>query len=883
MFALKSLQAKLSLWIGLTLVVVSGSLIAFALVTSHQAAVTSADENVRANARLTSTQIKAQVEVALDAARTLAQALSAVKSDHLILSRDQANSLLKQVLDQNPAFVGVYTLWEPNAFDGHDADYVNQPGHDATGRFIPYWNRNIEGQVQLEALTDYETAGPGDYYQCPKRTQQECIIDPYVYKIQGQNIFIISLVVPIVVDGTFYGIAGVDIKLTTLQQIADSMADSLTLYNHTAQLLLVSNNGTLASVTGQSNLQGKKLADLPGSNAAGDMTIIQAGGEALAPKGTVLQAIVPVHFGQTKMPWGVELHVPLSEINAAADAETLRMSFIAAVLIVLGVVIIWFLLGQLVSRPVGLIATVLQNLAHGDTRILVSAKERSANSARQDEVGAAVRSVTEMREYLTEMAQAAETIAGGDLTATVQPRGADDRMGHAFEAMTQNLSSLVGQVAESAAQVSEAASAVEAAARQAGEATGQIAATMQQVAKGTSQQTENVTRTAHSVEQMQRAITGVAQGAQDQARSVSEATGVMGEVSRAVEEIRQEAAAQAQGMAQATAARAGLAEALQQVSVATEQVSDETQQAVSAAGDGLGLVMQTVSGIQQVRTATEQLAERVRGLGQQSAQIGSIVETIEDIAAQTNLLALNAAIEAARAGVHGKGFAVVADEVRKLAERASAATKEIGGMIRTIQNEAADTVQAMGQAGADVNMAVTLTDQTGTAFRAIAERAQNSAERMVEVQAAVQLMEAASGQLEQAVSEAVATATRNQQAAEAMGRLNGQLAVSLDAVSAVVEENTASTEEMAAGSSEVAVAIENIASVSEENGAAVEEVSASAEEMSAQVQQVTASAQALTEMAQALQAAVAQFTLADTAAEAPPAPRQAERRFRPRA
>lgn len=119
---------------------------------------------------------------------------------------------------------------------------------------------------------------------------------------------------------------------------------------------------------------------------------------------------------------------------------------------------------------------------------------------------------------------------------------------------------------------------------------------------------------------------------------------------------------------------------------------------------GVNEVETVISSIRSQADKTRKDAELIKALVEQSNKIGSIVQTIEDIASQTNLLALNAAIEAARAGEAGKGFAVVADEVRALASRSSASTQEITKMVTQIQSDANSANESMNQSLGDMNV-----------------------------------------------------------------------------------------------------------------------------------------------------------------------------------
>jgi methyl-accepting chemotaxis protein len=179
------------------------------------------------------------------------------------------------------------------------------------------------------------------------------------------------------------------------------------------------------------------------------------------------------------------------------------------------------------------------------------------------------------------------------------------------------------------------------------------------------------------------------------------------------------------------------------------QAADASKTTADTATKGKQVIETTAAGMASIAITVQGAASTIEELGRSSAQIGEIVATINGIADQTNLLALNAAIEAARAGEQGRGFAVVADEVRKLAERTSQATKDIGQRIKSIQQAAAESVDAMKKGSDEVDKGVGLANEASGSLNSIVTASSNATDMVQRIAAATEEQSAATEQVSQ--------------------------------------------------------------------------------------------------------------------------------------
>jgi methyl-accepting chemotaxis protein len=448
------------------------------------------DEDNRLIAKETSQHygylVKSEIEVALDEARALASFFEAlINSKKTEFSRESANIVLKDFIEKNKNFLGAYVLFEPNAFDGKDKEFINAPGHDQTGRFIPYWTRGGDGNGVVEALASYEVSGDGDYYQIPKKTKKETLTEPYIYPVQGKDTLLTSLVVPILdSNGGFIGIAGLDIGLSQLQAVIGNLKIG---HFKEAYATFFSQTGVEVACKTAEHV-GKSVNDTSASKELVEKVLANQDFEmerhSNLTKSDVLTNASVITFGNTGAKWMMTINIPKTEIDEGLNQLYWIIAVVGIISIIIVIILVYFL-SRSISLPLQKAVQVVQSVSEGDltTSVTVESKDEIGilMSAMQGMIG-------NLRNVVGNVNVGADNVSAGSsqLSSTAQQlsQGATEQASSVEEtsASMEEMGSNIQQNADNSQQTEKISSSAAKDAQVSGDAVAEAVVAMKEIA-----------------------------------------------------------------------------------------------------------------------------------------------------------------------------------------------------------------------------------------------------------------------------------------------------------------------------------------------------------------------------------------------------------------
>ena len=386
-----SLKVKISTIIGLLLILTFAATFSILLVRLYNSSISQAKTLSEEMSKSYASQVDSHFITLETIGDTFKDSINS-KIKKGVKNRDIIIDMQKNILNKYPNIYGITVAFEPNAFDGKDSSYAGKPGYGEKGLFIPYVTRS-NGSFHIEPAYNSETEMT--WYNTPKRSKRVFVTEPTVYKVNGNNISMASLVVPILDENkNFRGVVSIDYRLETFQNIVDQIKPM----GGYAQLLskngiYVANGANKKLIMTDAKKSGSDWNNVVSQTSAGKQ--IQAIGKSISTGEDVFRVAYPVKISDYDMNWSLCIDIPMANILKDFYAQ-LREIILMACIGLAAIILVTVLIVGYMTKGLKYTEDQLDLLAQGD----LSKEINSKFSKSKDEIGNMINSMWKMQKSI---------------------------------------------------------------------------------------------------------------------------------------------------------------------------------------------------------------------------------------------------------------------------------------------------------------------------------------------------------------------------------------------------------------------------------------------------------------------------------------------------
>ena len=674
---------------------------------------TMAYENVRAVAENSGNRINMWLGNYLGEVRALGQIMSHYDDFRAEDRRPMFNSMLHTLVEENQGLVAAWAVFEPNALDGMDAEFVNTRGSDATGRFLTVYTRE-NGRITLSAVTGYDSTGiDGAYYFTSFRSGNDAIIEPYHFLRNGQTKLITSLTVPLKSYGKVIGVAGVDIELAEIQALAAEIKPF-----GVGDAAVFSNGGIIVAHPDPGRF-GRNMReterDTAGLYLNEMIQAVRSGTEFRCENywpqfnSDMLIALSPINVGSIGTPWSFAASAPVRTIMAPVYQMTSVLILLGMIMLGILTVII-FLVARSIVAPLKSMEAGFAAICEGDLThdLEVNSNDEIGNISRSFNISTGkVRSL-----IATIKSQAAALFEVGNALAVDMNETAA-----AINEITANTQSIKTRVLSQSASVTETNAAME-----------QISANINKLSNHIDNQSVSVARSSSAVEQMLANIQSVTDTLIKNADKVQNLTAA----SKVGREGLEEVAADIQKIALESQGLLEINKVMKNISSQTNLLSmNAAIEAAHAgeAGKGFAVVADAIRNLainsgEQSRTINEVLKKIMEAINKITRSAGNVLEKfaaidegVKNVAEQEEYIR-NAMEEQ---GVGSKQILKAIDELNDITRQVKDGSQEMLSGSKEVIQETKNLEHVTQEITGGINEMASGADQINTAVAHINE------------------------------------------------------------------------------------------------------------------------------------------------------------------